>query len=262
MGRVGQWVYRCWCMAGLVAALCLCLPAVESENEVPVTPVYRVQTSAPMIALTFDDGPHPVYTEKILRLLKKKGVRATFFLSGVQVRKHPALVRQIVMQGHEIGNHGYAHRDLTRLTPLEIYQDLDKSHRLIERVSGRKVRYFRPMGGKWNRDVIDCARQLGLQIVLWSIDPKDWDMSNPAANMEKTIVTEATGGDIVLLHDGGAHQDEMMRALANVIERLQTKGFRFVTVGELLAASKTEEEVNGPPTYSLSRSHIICLMKA
>lgn len=257
MGKAYKWVLRGFRLAGLVASLCLFFPLAhsaysaqrfpaDSEKGSPITPVYRVQTNAQMIALTFDDGPHPVYTAKILRLLKEKGVRATFFLNGAQVRKHPGLVKQIVMQGHEVGNHGYVHRDLTKLSPVEIYQDLAKSHRLIERVSGQEVTYFRPMGGKLNRDVIDCARQLGLQIVLWSVDPKDWDLSNPAANMEKTMVTEAVGGDIILLHDGGAHQETMMRALANVIERLKRKGFRFVTVGELLAVSETEQKVDGP----------------
>jgi len=242
MDKTYPWILRCRRWAGLVASLCLCFPLglwpVAFPDEAPVAPVYRVQTTAPMIALTFDDGPHPVYTGKVLRLLEEKGVRATFFLNGVQVRKYPALVRQIVKQGHEVGNHGYLHRDLTRLTPVEIFQDLDKSHRLIERVSGQKVTYFRPMGGKLNGDVVACARQLGLQIVLWSVDPKDWDLSNSAADMEKAILSAAAGGDIILLHDGGAHQEEMMQALANVIERLKEKGFRLVTVGELLTASQ------------------------
>lgn len=249
-----------WLSAGLLASLCLFAPwtwpsAHADTDSGSIKPVYRVQTTVPMLALTFDDGPHPVYTAKLLRLLKSKGVRATFFLNGAQVRKHPGLVKQIVMQGHEVGNHGYVHRDLTKLTPLEIYHDLAKSHRLIERVSGQPVTYFRPMGGKLNRDVIDCARQLGMQIVLWSVDPKDWDLTNSAANIEQTLVHEVASGDIILLHDGGAHQETMMAALENVIDHLQEKGFRFVTVGELLAASRTEQKVDGPLHNRKTISH-------
>lgn len=251
MGRTGMNKTYHWGMffllAGLMASLSVFVPAGNADGSPsPVTPVYRVQTDAHLIALTFDDGPHPVYTAKILRLLKEKQVRATFFLNGIQVRKYPGLVRQIVQQGHEVGNHGYRHRDLTKLSPMEIYQDLSQARRLIERVSGQEVTYFRPMGGKLNQDVMDCAQKLGLQIVLWSVDPKDWDLSNPPANMEKTMVAEATGGDIILLHDGGAHQEAMMRALANVIDRLQQKGFRFVTVSELLSVSNAEQKVDEP----------------
>ena len=216
------------------------------ESDGGIAPVYRVQTKEQVIALTFDDGPHPVYTEKILKMLKDKGIRATFFLNGYQVKAHPALAKQIVLQGHEVGNHGYYHRDLTKLSPVEIYQDLAKSGQLIKRVTGKEVEYFRPMGGKLNRDIVSSAQQLGIKIVLWSVDPKDWDMKNPASVIEQTMVSESESGDIVLLHDGGGHQETMMKALDRVIQRLQKKGFRFVTVSELLANSQPEQKVHLP----------------
>jgi len=213
-------------------------------NDELVAPVYRVQTKEKVIALTFDDGPHPVYTGKILKMLRDKGIRATFFLNGHHVKAHPALAKQIVLQGHEVGNHGYYHRDLTKLSPVEIYQDLAKSGELIKQITGKEVAYFRPMGGKLNRDVVASAQQLGFKIVLWSVDPKDWDMKNPASVIEETLVTEAENGDIVLLHDGGGHQETMMKALDRVIRKLQKKGFRFVTVSELLAESRQEQKAH------------------
>lgn len=189
------------------------------------------------IALTFDDGPHPYYTRKLVDLLAQYDVRATFFVVGKQVDKHPELLKPVTEQGHEIGNHTYTHSNLVKMTHNEVIAELEKMSDAVIRAVNEKPRYFRAPGGNCNDDVVRYARALGYEIAWWDIAPHDHIPQEPEEIAEK-ILSNVVDGDIVLLHSG---IDSTVACLPHVIEELRSRGFRFVTVSE---AHALREPVN------------------
>jgi peptidoglycan/xylan/chitin deacetylase (PgdA/CDA1 family) len=166
------------------------------------------------VALTFDDGPDPVNTPRILDLLRRNEVRATFCVVGTRVRAHPALVRRIVAEGHTLCNHSWQHRlDLGTRTPAEIRADLSRTDDAIHAaVPDAPVRYFRAPGGRFSPALVGGARTLGMTPLFWQVDPRDWDSGSfgtgtPLADHVVAAVRAAVRpGAIVLSHDSG-HPD-------------------------------------------------------
>lgn len=198
------------------------------------TGVYRcVCTDEKKVALTFDDGPHYKYTEQILDILKKYGVKATFFVIGVNAEKYPQKVKRISDEGHEIGNHTYSHLNLKELDEKEIRQELIKGERIIEKITAKKPKLLRPPGGTYSDTVVKTASEMGCDVILWSQDTRDW-AHTPADKIACGIIDNVKGGDIVLFHDFVSPDTPTPEALEKIIPQLLKSGYKFVTVSELI----------------------------
>lgn len=179
------------------------------------------------IALTFDDGPHPVYTKKLLEGLKARDVKATFFIIGQNASENPGLLSLIHADGHLIGNHTYSHVQLTCVSQEKAMDEINRTNAVIEEQTGQIVRFIRPPYGS----LPDCLQQeTTLKPVLWTIDPRDWSVLNTDA-VVRHILKCAKNGDIILLHD--IFETSVDAALI-VIDQLKAQGFTFVTVDQLL----------------------------
>lgn len=181
------------------------------------------------VALTFDDGPHPNFTPKLLDILKRANVKATFFVIGFMAEKYPDLVKRIAADGHEVGNHTYSHVTLTKLTDPEVLTELAANDEVIAKLTGRKVRYCRPPGGDFAAKTLELAGSLGLTTVLWTDDPGDYANPGDTVLMEREMRALRPGG-IILLHDGS---QDTLDTLGKLIEAVEAKGFKFVTLDEL-----------------------------
>jgi chitin deacetylase len=200
------------------------------------TQVKQTKAIAPakLIALTFDDGPWPQMTSKVLDILKKQNVKATFFVVGKQVEKHPQLVKQTVAEGHAIGNHSWSHQ-YHHYSPSAAAHELDKTAALVHKLTGVKTSLFRPPAGILNNGLVASAHQKKYAVVMWSVDSKDWRSGRTTKQaLVDNSLKEAKSGGIVLLHDGGGDRSETIEALPQLITQLKKHGYTFVTVPELL----------------------------
>jgi len=182
------------------------------------------------IALTFDDGPHRAFTPRLLDLLRRLRVPATFFVVGKMVDAAPDLVRREAAEGHEVETHTYHHLRLPTLTEPRILQELRLGAAAIERALGRPPELFRPPGGEYDDRVVDVARQLGYTMVLWTDDPGDYAKPGASAELDRLLCNVSNGG-IILLHDG---VEVTLRILPLLVARLRSQGYRFVLCSDML----------------------------
>lgn len=195
--------------------------------------VFYGNTHLPEIALTFDDGPNPVYTPQILSVLNVYHVKATFFDLGYLVKDYPDIVRREFAQGNSIGNHSWSHPDLTRFSAAGIASQLGSASDAIQSVTGTRPILFRPPYGSFNATVLAQATQLNLTAILWDDEARDWAL--PGVNViVSRILNLAHDGSIILLHDGGGFRSQTVAALPIIIAALRQRGFTFVTVPQLL----------------------------
>lgn len=180
-----------------------------------------------MVALTFDDGPHPVYTERLLDGLKKRNVKATFFLIGKSADKYPELVKRMAEEGHLIGNHTMDHVRLNHKTYEEAIEQICQSNQIISQITGQTPQYIRPPFGEWSKEL---QEEVDMTAVLWDVDPVDWKVKNTEI-VVKRILKNARDGDIILLHDVyGTSVD----AALEIVDQMQAEGYEFVTVDEII----------------------------
>lgn len=179
------------------------------------------------IAITFDDGPHPSYTEQLLDGLKERGVHATFFVTGEHAELHPDIIKRMQEEGHLIGNHTYSHIQLTKNNRETFKQELIHTNEIIKEITGEEVQYVRPPYGSWDKSF---EKELNMFPVLWTVDPLDWCSSNVACITAK-IVDKAEENDIILMHD---YYDTSVTAALKAIDELMEEGYTFVTVEEIL----------------------------
>jgi peptidoglycan/xylan/chitin deacetylase (PgdA/CDA1 family) len=179
------------------------------------------------IALTFDDGPHPKYTEQILDGLAKRKVKATFFVLGRNVTGKEEIVKRIYKEGHLIGNHTYNHVRLTSLRLKTGCEELNDTNQCIYDITGMYPNYVRPPFGAW-RDGLDC--EVNMIPVMWTIDSRDWVLKN-TDEIVNNVVKKVKEGDIILMHDWYATSVE---AAMEIVDQLQEQNYDFVTVDELL----------------------------
>ncbi len=179
------------------------------------------------VALTFDDGPYPGYTEKLLDGLKERKVKATFFVLGIQAEKYPEILERISEEGHLIGNHTYSHILLKKNNRKEFKEDLKKAEELISEVTGEGVLYVRPPYGKWDKNL---EQELNMFRVLWTVDPKDW-CKDDASGIARTVLKNVKENDIILLHD---RYKASVEAALIIVDELTKQGYEFVTVDEIL----------------------------
>lgn len=196
----------------------------------------RLPTNEKRIALTFDDGPNPDATPRVLDTLAQFGVRAAFFILGSHAERWPELVDRIVAEGHQVGNHGYFHRKLHFRSPSYVRRDIDLGTRAIERAGSRRPRFFRPPHGFRNPWVSSIASSAGQKTVGWSLGV--WDSDRPGVTeIVSRTVKGVRPGSIVLLHDGNgydAYGDRMQtaNALPRIISELRDRDYAFASLPE------------------------------
>lgn len=185
------------------------------------------------IALTFDDGPHPRLTPKILEILDKYSIKATFFVIGVNAKNYPEQLKMILEREHEIGNHTYSHNVLKSLPKEKIEKEIFDTELQIKEIVDYDLTLLRPPCGLYDKSLEEIAEKNGSKIVLWSLDTLDWKHSS-AIEMSKKILRSVRDGDIILFHDYVSGEYNTPRTLEIVIPILLEKGYEFVTVSELL----------------------------
>lgn len=198
-----------------------------ASQEVSAGKITGEEDVAKKIALTFDDGPHPRYTEQLLDGLKERNVVATFFVTGENAQNYPNIIRREQEEGHLIGNHTYSHIQLTSGNRETFREELVKTNEILENITGEKVSFVRPPYGSWDKSF---EKELNMFPVLWNIDPLDW-CSHNAECIAAKVVEKAGDGDIILMHD---YYDTSVTAALEVVDVLQKRGFQFVTVEEIL----------------------------
>ena len=192
-----------------------------------VLPVRAEETK--YVALTFDDGPSGKYTRKLLDGLYDRGVQATFLLCGYRMKDYPDLTKRIWEEGHEIGYHGFTHKNMKQMSRREIAKELEDSQALLP--EGCSPVFLRPPGGCCSDAVLQVAQVRNLAILNWSVDPRDWATRDTWA-IEKTVLAGVKDGDVILLHD---MTDSSVKAALDIVDNLKARGFRFVTASRLAA---------------------------
>ncbi|WP_328422394.1 polysaccharide deacetylase family protein [Micromonospora sp. NBC_00389] len=184
----------------------------------------RRNTGVGPVALTFDDGPSPAWTPKVLDQLRAARVTATFCMVGHEVQRHPELVRRIVREGHQLCNHSWRHDlDLARRPIAEIRADLTRTNKAIQAATpGAPVPFYRQPGGRWTKEVLAVAKELGMRPLHWNVDPQDWGKPT-AATIAHRIHSAARPGAIVLLHDGGGDRAATLAACPRLIADLKRR---------------------------------------
>ena len=192
----------------------------------------RVQVPGNFIAMTFDDGPHPRNTPRLLDLLRSRNIKATFFVVGNCVDLYPNVVRRTIAEGHEIGNHTYTHRLLTKCSDAEITSELTRCRDAVARAANYQQRVLRPPYGELHQRQREMVHStFGYPTILWSVDPLDWKRPGPSV-VTSRILAGTTSGAIILSHDLHAPTIDAMPA---TLDGLLARGFQFVTVSQLLA---------------------------
>ena len=187
------------------------------------------------IALSFDDGPHPRLTPVILSILEEYGIKATFFMVGENVGYYTAAARAVTEAGHEIGNHTFSHRKFDRLGAEELRREILSCEEAIASVSDAPVRFIRPPEGQMSDTMRQVMEELDYRVILWDVDTRDW-AHTPPETICRHILDTVQAGDIILMHDFIGYNSPTPEALRLVIPALLERGFRFVTVGELVEA--------------------------
>lgn len=190
------------------------------------------------IALTFDDGPLPPYTDQILDILDRYEVTATFFCVGLNVRAYPDQVRRIRTAGHAVGNHTWSHPFLPELSRPQLGEQIERTSAMIESVSGEAPAFFRPPYGTRSPQVLQWLAEFRPTITLWDVEPFDWSMPG-AETITKIVLDQARPGSIILLHDGGGDRSQTVASLPPMIEGLLRSGFSFVPIETLASRAAT-----------------------
>jgi peptidoglycan/xylan/chitin deacetylase (PgdA/CDA1 family) len=191
------------------------------------------------LALTYDDGPNDPYTRQLLDVLAKHNVPATFFLIGRYAQQRPEIARKIVEAGHVVGNHTFTHPLLTFKDKTEIRQQLLDCRATLHDAIGQQSNLFRPPFGGRRPAVLRIARELGLEPVMWNVTGYDWN-APPAAEIERKVIRQIRGGDVILLHDGGhkqmgADRSQTVLATDRLIARFKEKDYEFVTIPQMMS---------------------------
>ncbi|MCF7667321.1 MAG: polysaccharide deacetylase family protein [Akkermansiaceae bacterium] len=205
----------------------------------------RVPVNGKFIALTFDDGPHPTNTPRLLNILRERNVKATFYVIGRSVNLYPQILRQTVAEGHEIGNHTQTHRLLSKLSDSEVLNELRRCRDSIAQASGATVRTMRPpYGGLLPRQREIVHAKFGYPTILWSVDPLDWKRPGVSV-VSSRLIQGASDGGILLAHDIHAPTIDAMPA---TIDSLLRRGYQFVTVSQLIAMKSEASAANATAT--------------
>lgn len=228
-------------LAGIFILLYMLLPTI-CGRVLHLGTHYQGHRNIPRVALTFDDGPDPLHTPKVLEILKKHNAHATFFVVGQHAKKHPELVKQVLAEGHSLGTHGFAHRFAWLQGPIGAIQEIRQGEKIIEQITGKPPALFRPSWGVFNIVTYFYLLLKHPQTILWSFMTWDWHSSTTPAEIQALVRTKVKPGSVIVFHDHatkpGATENgptKMLQALPAILQDLQEKGFEPVTVEDLLA---------------------------
>ncbi|GAB6154402.1 polysaccharide deacetylase family protein [Desulfosporosinus burensis] len=189
---------------------------------------YLAHTKEKVVALTFDDGPDPIDTPAVLDILKAKNARATFFVLGKAAQANPFLLKRLINEGHEIGNHSFNHDYQQR----KLVAELSQTDKIIFEATGTHTYFYRPPGGFVSKTQLETVKKNGHIVVLWSVDSKDW--RNPGVKpIVDNVMRDVFPGAIILMHDGGYQRSQTVKALGSIIDNLRAQGYRLATLSEL-----------------------------
>lgn len=209
-------------------------PSTSPTIKPPRTPEKKLAlmrtTGSAAVALTFDDGPHPVWTPKVLDSLKARGIKATFCVIGRHAAAYPQLIARMVREGHTMCNHSWNHEfKLGSWTEAQIRVNMQLTNNAIQKaVPGVPIPYFRHPGGRWTSAAVRVAKQLGMRSMDWAVDPWDWDRPGTNAIINR-VLRNTRAGSIVLLHDGGGDRNQTLAALPHIISSLRSK-YRLIAM--------------------------------
>lgn len=208
-----------------------------SNNRTAI--VSRGPKDEKILALSFDDGPHPNYTVEILDILKEHNIKATFFVLGKHAESYPDIIKRQISEGHEIGNHSYSHVNMRKASSKVIKEEFTKTQDIIYSISNIRPKIFRPPYGNYNDEVVKVVSNDDSAVVLWTFyqDSKDW--SNPGVDsIVETTLSKAQNGDIILFHDYVYKKEShTVEALKIILPELINEGYKFVTISELINIS-------------------------
>ena len=205
-----------------------------SENDSHRIVVHRKhENSEKKIALTFDDGPHPRYTPQILNILEKYNIKATFFVVGINAHYYPETFKLVVNSGHEIANHTYTHPKVGKIEKGRLQKEIEDCEDILYELGEYKTKLFRPPEGMIDGDVLNIISDLDYDVILWDIDTRDW-AHTPANKIAEKVIQNISSGDIILMHDYIGSNSPTCEALELFIPELLKKGYKFVTVSELI----------------------------
>ncbi|MBD0383573.1 polysaccharide deacetylase family protein [Paenibacillus sedimenti] len=198
--------------------------------------VWNVDTDQKLVALTFDDGPNPVYTPQVLDVLKQFDAKATFFVLGKRVQMYPQIAIREVNEGHEIANHTYDHHFLKNVSPQKLKEEIEQTQEIIFDITEQTPHVFRPPGGFYNQSLLELAKQDRFTVVMWSWyqDTKDWKKPG-VHNIVQSVLSNIHNGDIILFHDLEGDCTQTVEALKIVLPELKKQGYQFLTVTDLIS---------------------------
>ncbi|MFI3238695.1 MAG: polysaccharide deacetylase family protein [Lachnospiraceae bacterium] len=216
---------RCYQIFGILFLLFL-LYTYLTYSENSITTSAKV-VEKQKVSITFDDGPHPVYTKQLLEGLRERGVVATFFVTGEHAKLYPELIEEMAEDGHLVGNHTYHHVQLSAVGDELFIKELEETTRVLSEILGEEILFVRPPFGEWTKEI---EAKCEMFPVLWDIDPLDWCNENVDEIVTK-VVTDVQENDIILMHDEYASSIE---AALQIVDILMAQGYEFVTVDELI----------------------------
>ncbi|MFC3492368.1 polysaccharide deacetylase family protein [Glycomyces rhizosphaerae] len=189
----------------------------------------RNRTGDDSVALTFDDGPSPEWTPKVLDMLRERGIKATFCVIGAYAEAYPELVADIAREGHTLCNHSWFHEfDLGKGSEEAIRTNLQRTNDAIARAApGIEIKYFRHPGGQWTDRAIAVAADMRMESLHWTVDPSDWDKQKTEAQIRSHVLDQSGPGAILLLHDGASNQKNMCEALESIFAEFEQRGYAY-----------------------------------
>jgi peptidoglycan/xylan/chitin deacetylase (PgdA/CDA1 family) len=196
--------------------------------------ITEIPTTQRVVAITFDDGPNPVYTPQVLEIFSEAKGKATFFMIGEQMKSHPEVVKQVRDQGHEIGNHTFTHPKLSQLSEQDCLKEVEDTEILIEKMAGRKPVVFRPPYLDYNQDTVSLLQKKKYPMIgAINLEAQDWEQPGVEHILEKS--REAVkNGSILIFHDGYGDRSQTIEAVRMLVSELTSQGYQLVTVSELL----------------------------
>jgi polysaccharide deacetylase family sporulation protein PdaB len=234
-------------IALLASSLLIYPDSVETLSQTLISskelPIYCVEKDKPYISISFDAAWGNEDTGKILEILKKQNVRATFFMTGGWIEKYPDDVKAIAAGGHDLGNHSENHKQMSLLSAEECKEEIMKPHEKVKELTGKDMILFRPPYGDYNDTLIQSARDCGYYPIQWDVDSLDWKDYDAATIVRRVSEHKHLGnGSIILCHNGAKHTAE---ALDELITTLKQKGYQFVPISELILKENYEMDTEG-----------------
>ena len=215
--------------------------AVPSSFQGAIISTAKLTQGQKVIALTFDDGPWPETTGQVLDILKANNIKGTFFVVGQNLKNYPELGKRIVSDGHIIANHTW-HHWYHFFNPQAAAFEIDSTTNLIYQVTGAKTTLFRPPGGNLHNGLVAYAKNQKYTVVMWSADSTDYRLP-PVPRLIHNVIKDSKPGGIVLMHDGGGNRSRTIQALPEIISNFKNKGYRFVTIPELLQIQDSDQRL-------------------